>query len=333
MARKKKKGTRSGLSSLIAFLLVLAMGGAGLYTGKLKISSLWELLGSFSSPKVEQRQAAVPIPKAPQTIRMGTFNIQVFGQSKLKKPDVMGVLADVARQFDILAIQEIRTQDDKHLDKFLRMINEPGRAYKGIVGPRLGRSVSTEQYAFVYDSELIEPVEGSVYTIQDPHDRMHREPLIASFKVRGPPGSEPFSFRLINIHTDPDETKQELDALADVFAVVQQSGGEDDTILLGDLNVDVQHFGRLAYLPGITPTVTNQFTNTRGTSMMDNIVIDRRYTVESLDRGGVMDLLSMYSLTKEQALDVSDHLPVWADFSMYEGRGGPLAANPETSRN
>src|SRR5690606_8073323 len=113
----------------------------------------------------------VPIPKAPGTIRLGTFNIQVFGQSKLEKPDVMGVLADVARQFDLLAIQEIRTQDDGHLDTFLQMINSTGRQYRGIIGPRLGRSNSTEQYAFVYDSELIEPIAGTVYTIDDPYDR------------------------------------------------------------------------------------------------------------------------------------------------------------------
>ncbi len=41
------------------------------------------------------------------------------------------------------------------------------------------------------------------------------------------------------VHTDPDETDTELDALDDVFAAVQRSGnGEDDVILLGDLNVD-----------------------------------------------------------------------------------------------
>lgn len=325
---KRKSGGRSTLSTIIAFLVILGIGVVNFYNGKFDRSSVWGWLADLSGPKVEQREAAVPIPKAPQTIRLGTFNIQVFGKSKLAKPDVMGVLADVARQFDILAIQEIRTQDDGHLDDFLRMVNQTGRQYRGVVGDRIGRTTSTEQYAFVYDSDIIEVVEGSVYTIQDPHDRLHREPLIANFQVRGPASREPFGFRLINIHTDPDETKTELDALADVFAVVQQSASEDDTILLGDLNVDVNHFGRLAYLPGITPVVRSQNTNTRGTSQIDNIVFDRRYTVEMTGQSGVMDLMKMYGLSQEDALKVSDHLPVWADFSMFESQRGPVASSP-----
>jgi deoxyribonuclease-1-like protein len=314
-----------GFSTAVALLLILGISVVNFHNGSFDLSGLRGFLSeTFAPPRAATRQAAVPIPKAPGTIRLGTFNIQVFGKSKLEKPDVMGILADVARQFDLLAIQEIRTQDDRHLDTFLRMINATGGNYRGVVGPRLGRSHSTEQYAYVFNADLIELIPGSVYTIDDPHDRLHREPLIASFRVRGPPGREPFTFRLINIHTDPDETKQELDALADVFSLVQQQDREDDIILLGDLNVDVKNFGRLGYLPGITPVVTTQYTNTRGSRTLDNIVYDRRFTVEAVGRGGVMDLLEMYGLTREEALRVSDHLPVWADFSMVEGSRGPL---------
>ena len=334
MAKKRRK-SRGGktLSTIFALLVIGAIGFANFYSGRFDRHSIWEWLSNLRGPAVEQREASVPIAKAPQTIRMGTFNIQVFGKSKLGKPDVMGMLADVARQFDILAIQEIRTSDDTHLDQFLKMINQGGRQYRGVIGQRLGRTNSTEQYAFVFDSEMIEVVEGSVYTISDPHDRLHREPLIGTFRVRGPPAPEPFTFRLINIHTDPDETKTELDALADVFAVVQQSPGEDDTILLGDLNVDTNHFGRLAYLPGIMPVIQNQPTNTRGTSQMDNIVFDRRFTVEATGHAGVMNLMEMYGLTMEDALKVSDHLPVWSDFSIYESQRGPLVRNDGTISN
>ncbi|HSG71390.1 MAG TPA: endonuclease/exonuclease/phosphatase family protein [Planctomycetaceae bacterium] len=334
MARKKSsKRKSSGFSMAVALLLVLVIGAVNFHNGKFDLTSLRDWFGrSGLSPQAETRQATVPIPKAPGTIRLGPFNIQVFGQSKLEKPDVMGVLADVVRQFDLLAIQEIRTQDDGHLDTFLQMINATGRQYRGIIGPRLGRSNSTEQYAFVYDSELIEPLPGSVYTIDDPYDRLHREPLIAAFRVRGPPDRAPFTFRLINIHTDPDETKQELDALADVFATVQQQDREDDTILLGDLNVDARNFGRLAYHPGITPVITTQFTNTRGNGTMDNIVFDSRFTVEATGQGGVMNLFEMYGLSHDEALQVSDHLPVWADFSMIEGSRGPVVQSPDYQR-
>jgi len=334
MAKKRRKSlVNKTLTTTFALLIIVVIGVVNFYSGQYDRHSLWEWFSQLRGPGVTRREATVPIPKVPQTIRVGTFNIQVFGKSKLSKPNVMGILADVARQFDVLAIQEIRTQDDTHLDQFLRMINQNGRQYRGVIGKRLGRTSSTEQYAFVYDSEMIEVVEGSVYTIADPHDRLHREPLIGTFRVRGPPAPAPFSFRLINIHTDPDETKTELDALADVFAVVQQSPGEDDTILLGDLNVDTKHLGRLAYYPGIVPVIQNQMTNTRGTSQLDNIIFDRRFTVEMTGNAGVMNLLEMYDLTKDEALEVSDHLPVWCDFSIYEGQRGPLVRNDETLSN
>ena len=42
-------------------------------------------------------------------------------------------------------------------------------------------------------------------------------------------------------------------------------------------------------------------------------------TVEFTGRGGVFDFLREYNLTLAQALEVSDRLPVWAEFSIYEG--------------
>ena len=59
------------------------------------------------------------------------------------------------------------------------------------------------------------------------------------------PPERAFTFTLVDIHTDPDETKTELNALADTFVGVQQNGsGEDDVILLGDLNVDENNLGK-----------------------------------------------------------------------------------------
>ncbi len=135
--------------------------------------------------------------------------------------------------------------------------------------------------------------------------------------------SKAFTFNLVDIHTDPDETATELDALADVFVGVQRNGsGEDDVILLGDLNVDEYHLGRLGQLPGIGHAITGVMTNTRRDKMYDNIVFDRRATTEFTGTWGVVDLQKEFGLTQQAALEVSDHCPVWAEFSAYEGGAG-----------
>ena len=122
---------------------------------------------------------------------------------------------------------------------------------------------------------------------------------------------------MVNIHTDPDETDTELNALDDVFTAVQRIG-EDDVILLGDLNVDHNHLGELGRLPGIAYVIAGQTTNTRGTKSYDNIVFSRPTSIKYTGRFGVFDLMTEFNLTMDQALDVSDHLPVWAEFSASE---------------
>jgi endonuclease/exonuclease/phosphatase family metal-dependent hydrolase len=263
-----------------------------------------------------------------ETIRIASFNIQVFGTSKASKPHVMDILARVVRNFDIVAIQELRTSDQAVMDDFVRLINANGARYDYVIGPRLGRTVSKEQYVFVFDTERIEVAPNSVVTLVDSHDLLHREPLIGHFRTRWQGDAPAFTFILINIHTDPDETDVELDALGEAFVAVQQNPwGEDDVVLLGDLNVDYTKFGALGRVPDLTCTVQGQPTNTRGTKSYDNIVFSRATTIEFTGNAGVLDLQREYSLSPEAALEVSDHLPVWAEFTVVEGGSRALVAS------
>jgi hypothetical protein len=53
--------------------------------------------------------------------------------------------------------------------------------------------------------------------------------------------------------------------------------------------------------------------------MLDNILIPTRSTDEFTGRAGVIDFLRQLNLSYDQAMQVSSHLPVWAEFSAYEG--------------
>jgi deoxyribonuclease-1-like protein len=267
------------------------------------------------------------------TIQIASFNIQVFGTLKMSKTEVIDVLSQVVTRFDVVAIQEVRSKDQSIVPKFVEMVNARGARYDYVIGPRLGRTSSKEQYVYLFDTTRIEVVPDSVYTAEDPLDLLHREPLVARFRVRGPPADKAFTFSLVNIHTDPDETDQELDALDDVFLAVRADGsGEDDVILLGDLNVDEFHLGELCSLPNVTYAVSNVTTNTRRTKSYDNIVFDQSVTGEYAGKWGVVDLTAEYGLSLEEALKVSDHLPVWAEFSIEEaGTASSVATRPATT--
>lgn len=291
-------------------------------------------------PQPTYTQAASP-GTAASTIRIASFNIQIFGNAKARKPYVMKTLAAIIRNFDIVAIQEIRTQDDYFIQNFLtQYVNNDGQsAYAAKVSQRLGRTVSTEQYAYIYNTATINVHPQVAFVMQDNADMLHREPYVAMFQCRNAPAEQAFTFLLMNVHTDPDEVDQELDALYSAYQVVQRmpiSGiTEDDVILLGDFNTNIPtgssgpqgRRGRglipadlrmLAKTPGIYPLIRNQATNTRGTRLHDNLLISRISTTEHTGRAGVFDIGAQYGLSREQLLEVSDHLPVWGEFSVYE---------------
>jgi deoxyribonuclease-1-like protein len=254
------------------------------------------------------------------TIKIASFNIQVFGESKLNKPEALRTLVEIVQRFDVVAIQEVRATSDEILPRFVAALNATGRQYDFVIGPRLGRTNSKEQYAFVFDRQTIECDRSATYTVQNPGDKMHRAPLVASFRTRNAPPQQAFTFTLVNIHTDPDEVPQELNALVDVIRGVRNNGrGEDDVLLLGDLNADERMLASLAQSTGCSLVVSGVPTNTRGSKTYDNLLYARGATTEFTQQWGVLDFAREYHLSEQQALEVSDHRPIWAEFSVYEG--------------
>ncbi len=112
--------------------------------------------------------------------------------------------------------------------------------------------------------------------------------------------------------------------LADAYFKIRDDGrGEDDLIMLGDFNLDDQHMGDLGRISGFLATIAEHPTDTQQTRQYDNLVFQLRATCEYAGRSGVYDFMRQYNLTLDQALQVSDHLPVWAEFSIYEGGHHP----------
>jgi hypothetical protein len=72
---------------------------------------------------------------------------------------------------------------------------------------------------------------------------------------------------------------------------------------------------------GITPAVADLPTVTSGVKQADNILFDRRATVEFTGRADVADLMREFELTVQAASEISPHLPVSAEFSVFEGGG------------
>jgi endonuclease/exonuclease/phosphatase family metal-dependent hydrolase len=285
------------------------------------LPGLSEIVGARTQP---------PPPRGNDTIRVATFNIRVFGEAKLADAEAMQVIVAILKNFDVIALQEVRAVQQDVLPHLIALLNADGQyRYDYAIGPRLGRTSSKEQYAFIFDTASIEMDRYQLYTVDDPDDLLHREPLVGWFRARGPAPEQAFTFSLIDTHTDPDEVDQELDVLDDVFFKVRDDPrrGEDDAILAGDFNAKGTHLRQLGEIKGLVHVVAGETpTNTLQNAQYDNILFQATATSEFTGRAGVFDFLRAYNLTLDQAERVSDHLPVWAEFSVYEGgRPGPLA--------
>lgn len=267
------------------------------------------------------RGAGLPV-RNPNTILIATFNIQVLGRTKISKPGNPEQLAKVIRLFDVVAIQELRDNTNSTIPALMQYINADGSQYQYLISQPLGRTSVKEQYVYIYNTQTIIGSPDATYVVDDAErDLLHREPFVARFVTRIPVQYNPFTFTLVNIHTDPDEVSQEIPVMHTVLQAIRnfeyQTAKEDDVLLMGDLNVAPKDFRELGRLPGIY-WVTNDFTNVARNRIFDNILFDQYQTNEHTGRSGVLQLDQFLGITREEEKAISDHLPVWAEFTITE---------------
>jgi endonuclease/exonuclease/phosphatase family metal-dependent hydrolase len=175
---------------------------------------------------------------ATDTIKIATFNIQIFGRTKASKPAIMSQLVAIIREYDVIAVQEIKDSSGSAPNVLLHAVNDGGdRTYAMLLSPRTGLQAddksSQEQYAVLYDTALVEALPGDRLFDDDDHDLFQREPYLTPLRVR----DGGFSFVLIGIHTRPESAVEEIGALHDVIEWARAVfPDEDDFIALGDFN-------------------------------------------------------------------------------------------------
>jgi deoxyribonuclease-1-like protein len=253
------------------------------------------------------------------TIRIASFSLESFGESKLRKAAVVETIARMIRQFDVIALQHIQSKQQSAVPELLDKVNQSDRRYDYCIGPRVGSEPNQQQYAFIYDTDRIETDREQLYTIDDPQALMEFDPLVGWFRCKAVAREKAFTFTLINLRLDALSNGKELKLLPDLIRNVRQDGrSEDDIILLGNFGCSdnelrsLQNLGMSCALEGIPTTVT-------GEAMLDNLVFPLRATDEFTGRSGVVDFLRQLNLSIDQAFQISTHMPLWAEFHASEG--------------
>ncbi|MFO1063615.1 MAG: endonuclease/exonuclease/phosphatase family protein [Pirellulales bacterium] len=259
-------------------------------------------------------------------LRIASFNLADFDAAKRDRIFVRETLVRLLTQFDLIALQEIKSKQDNVLPELTAALNASGRRYDFLIGPRVGRGDVREQFAFIFNTDRIETDRYQMYTVDDPEDMIQFEPLVGWFRAKGVGADQAFTFSLANVHIDPNFASQEMQMIPDLMQSIAADGRqEDDVILAGDFSTDAAawlarpELGLRTALDGIATTV-------HGTQAFDNFIFSAAHTSEFTGRSGAYDFLRQFNMSLEQATQVSDHLPIWIEFSPQEGgRPGQVA--------
>lgn len=274
-------------------------------------------------------------------LRIASFRLAGVDEAHLGDPRVGQVLARVVPQFQIVAFQGLRGQPQRTMVRLVELVNRASAAQRA-AGPRYSfavaepnRPVANGRYcAFVFDQQRVEIDRSVLHVVTDAQGRLQCPPLVGLFRARGPDPGTAFTFKLLCVDTTPDQAALELDLLADVFRAERGDGlGEDDVILLGHLAADERHLGRLGQTLDIAAAITTLPTMVQGGRRTDNILFDLRATTEFTGRAGVVDLMRELDMPNQQMATICAHLPVWAEFSSFEGGAvAEIASGPVAGR-
>ena len=262
----------------------------------------------------------IPELNRSEVARIATFNIKVFGKTKMSKPEVVSQLVDTVLKYDLVAIQEIKDIDQTVPYEFLDEINNASEdTWNMSLSPRSGTQEddqsSQEQYAYYYNTNVFREIAQGVLYNDSEHDDFQREPYISTFELLNMSGnSSGFDFTLITIHTKPASALQEIDALHTVVESYRENNTEEsDLVILGDLNADCSYAStqELWESPLRLPQykwLVNDLADTTVSST--DCAYDRIITLGNLnDR-----LVGSWGIdTTVSDSNVSDHYPVWFD--------------------
>jgi endonuclease/exonuclease/phosphatase family metal-dependent hydrolase len=250
-----------------------------------------------------------------ETIKVYSFNIRMFGVSKMSKPEAADVLVKIISQADLVAVQEVRSAGLNPVTQFMNMLPP---VYSYIIGPREGRSRSKEQYWVIYNTAKLMVVDAQTWP--DDEDKFERNPLGIYFRTK-----DKLDFILVNNHLRPAAAAEEIAALPEAVSYFRELWNEQDVFIVGDFNADGGYydetllesvFSRDEY----TIIITNDCDTTlaENENTYDRFIITSSAREDYTGKFGVIRFddvydFSAYSITPEE---VSDHYPVWAEFRL-----------------
>lgn len=246
-------------------------------------------------------------------VKIVSWNIANLGKSK--SVEELEFIAQTIKTFDILAVQEVVAGYGgvQAIAKLADELNRTGHQWDYVISdPTTSSAYTTERYAFLWKKALVKKV-GTPWLEQHYSLAIDREPFYCTFDYQGK------TFTLANFHaiTKSKQPEREIKYFKFLPALYPQL----NLIFVGDFNCPQSHtvfnplkkMGYEALLIGQKTTLKqNKKNNESLASEFDNMFYDLK--VNKMD-GGVLHFYQQLPTLQEARL-ISDHLPIWMQFSI-----------------
>ena len=298
--------------------------------------------------------AAIPVKALDQNLLIGTWNLRAFGGMTEKWESEEGdtpkrnladvrAIAEIVGRFDVVAVQEAR-EDLKALRHMLKVLGpEWGLILTDVNPPPAGNG---ERLAFVFDTRRVKPSGLAAELVVPPEElekgrigkgaldrQFVRTPYAVSFQSGGQ------TFILVTLHViygkEAEERAGELKGLAEWLAGWAKRVSDDyrqNLIALGDFNIDreddpnYQAFTSTGLRP---PEALRDLSRTVSDKPGKEHYYDQiAWFCEGPDAKLTLDYTGQagrFEWTKhilqdldagEKSWHISDHYPLWAEFSV-----------------
>jgi deoxyribonuclease-1-like protein len=246
-------------------------------------------------------------------VKLLSWNIENFGKSKSSAE--IDFIANTVKNYDVLAIQEVVAGKggSQAVALLADALNRKGAKWDySISNPTSGSAHKTERYAYLWKTAKVKKV-GEAWLEKKYHLEIDREPYFCTFEYQFK------QFTVVNFHAITKSQQPETEIK--YFKYLPAAYPTLHLIFVGDFNCPESHtvFNPLKKI-GYSATFIAQKTSLKKTcvngnclaSEFDNIFYNSK--IQNLDAGVILFYKSFSSLQEAKA--ISDHIPVWMEFSL-----------------
>lgn len=246
-----------------------------------------------------------------------TWNIRHLG--KTKSDQEINQIAQLLRNFDIVALQEVVAKDPGGAQAVAKIADELNRMgtkwdYR-ISDPTNSPSANiSERYAFLWKTAKVD-IKGRAFLDSDMEEEYLREPYIAKFQTKK--GTDPFF--VINYHSRKFNDRPEEEIIH--FKDYPNRLKTNRIFMVGDFNLNEKHpvwdsLFRIGYKPALINQKTTLKVKCKNGNYLNHAIDNIYYPTQffELINSGTVDFVGgCNNLDKARA--ISDHLPAYIEFS------------------